>query len=214
MKCGHCGAGVDRREWFCSNCKRSTQRVGRKRLGAVQVAACAAAGLALGAAGLSLSSRPPAQSPPAVSAARVVPVVRVQPVAKTKKPVPSQPAPVVEAPPVTDAIVPVALTEATPVESLEAPPPPTVTVRPSGTGTLSVTTDPPVDTFVYLNGGTLLGHAPLQATAIPAGRHTLVFWAPSIGGRSTRTVDVEPGEAVEVVEKISPQNRFVAAAEQ
>jgi hypothetical protein len=78
----------------------------------------------------------------------------------------------------------------------------------SGQGAVSVVTVPPVRTFVYLNGGRLLGETPLRNASIPCGRHTLVLWAPSIRGRSTRTVDVDAGQSTLVIENIREQERF------
>jgi hypothetical protein len=79
---------------------------------------------------------------------------------------------------------------------------------PVGTGAVNVSTDRPVRTFVYLNGGTLLGEAPLKNAAIPAGKHTLVFWSPSVNGRSTRKVEVTAGGSVEVEEHVRSQDQF------
>src|SRR3989442_315741 len=45
-----------------------------------------------------------------------------------------------------------------------------------------------VTTFVYLNGGTLLGRAPLHETPLSPGRHRLVLWAPAIRGRAIYSV--------------------------
>ena len=78
----------------------------------------------------------------------------------------------------------------------------------SGQGAVSVVTVPPVRTFVYLNGGRLLGETPLRNASIPTGRHTLVLWAPSIRGRSTRTVDVDAGQSTLVIENIRQQDQF------
>jgi hypothetical protein len=91
------------------------------------------------------------------------------------------------------------------VEELPAPTPPR---RSSESGALSVSTDQPAQTFVYLDGGTLLGEAPVRNAAVPAGKHTLVFWTPSVGGRSKRTVNVSAGEKVEVVERVRSSESF------
>jgi hypothetical protein len=80
--------------------------------------------------------------------------------------------------------------------------------QPEGTGALTVSTDQPVQTFVYLNGGTLLGEAPLRNASVPAGKHRLVFWSPSVGGRSTRTVEVAAGQNTEVVEHVRARESF------
>jgi hypothetical protein len=55
-----------------------------------------------------------------------------------------------------------------------------------------------VTTFVYLNGGTLLGRAPLHETPLRPGRHRLVLWAPAIRGRATYSVTLEPGQHARV----------------
>jgi hypothetical protein len=51
-----------------------------------------------------------------------------------------------------------------------------------------------VTTYVYLNGGSLLGRAPLHDLPVRPGQHRLILWAPSIRGRAVRTVNVAPGE--------------------
>jgi len=51
-----------------------------------------------------------------------------------------------------------------------------------------------VTTYVYLNGGSLLGRAPLRDLPVRPGQHRLILWAPSIRGRAVRTVTVAPGE--------------------
>ena len=83
----------------------------------------------------------------------------------------------------------------------------------AGVGEVTVTTDSDVETFVYLNGGSLLGRAPIQGAAIPAGKQTLVFWSPSIGGRSTRRIDMRPGQNVTLIHSIAPRGRFSPSLE-
>jgi hypothetical protein len=90
----------------------------------------------------------------------------------------------------------------------QAPSAPTEAPPPGSSGTVTVVTTPGVKTFVYLNGGSLLGEAPLKGTAIPAGRQKLTFWTPSVGGRSSRTVDVKPGESALVVESVRPSEKY------
>jgi hypothetical protein len=64
---------------------------------------------------------------------------------------------------------------------------------------LSVSVEPrDVTTFVYLNGGALLGRAPLRDTPVRPGHHRLVFWAPSIRARATRAVQLDPGQHAEL----------------
>jgi hypothetical protein len=65
-----------------------------------------------------------------------------------------------------------------------------------------------VKTYVYLNGGSMIQAGPGGEAQLPAGRHTLVFWAPSIGGRARRTVVVRPGQKVEVVADVEARKSF------
>jgi hypothetical protein len=81
----------------------------------------------------------------------------------------------------------------------------------SGAGAVSVTTDSPVETFVYLNGGSLLGKTPLQDAQIPAGKQTLVFWTPAVGGRSVRRIEMRAGQSLSLVESVSHNARFARA---
>ena len=215
MKCFHCGAAVDRRAWFCSNCKRSVSRPVEDRSRAVRLVAYVVTGLALTAVAVSLLSSPrqDSQAFAGPTGEPVAPVVRVEPVPEPEPPrarirVPAtDPAalpPDAPAPPVA----------ASPADREERSSGAHAAAAPAATGAVTVTTDAKVDTYVYLNGGTLLGMAPLREAAIPAGKHTLVFWAPAIGGRATRTVEVEPGATVTVVEKITPQERFAEGSQQ
>lgn len=81
----------------------------------------------------------------------------------------------------------------------------------SGAGALSVTTDSPVETYVYLNGGSLLGQTPLQDAQVPAGKQTLVFWTPAVGGRSVRRIVMRAGQSLSLVESVSHSTRFAGA---
>jgi hypothetical protein len=90
----------------------------------------------------------------------------------------------------------------------QATPTTTDALPPGSSGTVTVVTTPGVKTFVYLNGGSLLGEAPLKGTTIPAGRQKLTFWTPSVGGRSSRTVDVKPGQSALVVENVRPSPKY------
>ncbi len=63
-------------------------------------------------------------------------------------------------------------------------------------------------TYVYLNGGTLLGTLPLRNAKLPPGNHRLVFWTPRIGGRTQRRISVKPGQTLQVNADIRPARRF------
>lgn len=206
MKCVHCSHPLSRTDWFCPNCKRGVSRQRRARwmglYGSVAVAVLAAGGLML-----TRGQRPAA--PPARGQENPVPVVirpvpqadAVEAALKALQP----PAPEVEA-----RISARATRETLPSE--EPRPAPEPQIAPSsvsaGAGAVTVMTDSEVETFVYLNGGSLLGKAPLQAAAIPAGNQTLVFWSPSIGGRSTRRIHMQPGENLVLIHNVTASNRF------
>jgi len=135
-----------------------------------------------------------------VAIVEITPRYRDEPVVEAPKPPPEKKKRDEEPKTVTKPTPQVA-----PVDDVPAPVPP----RPSSeSGALSVSTDQPAQTFVYLDGGTLLGEAPLRNAAVPAGKHTLVFWTPSVGGRSKRTVHVSPGEKVDVVERVRSSESF------
>lgn len=82
-----------------------------------------------------------------------------------------------------------------------------------GTGTVTVLTQPAVKTFVYLNGGSLLGETPLRNAAVPEGKHTLVFWSPEVGGRSKRNITVVAGESQVVMENMAGKHSFAEPKE-
>lgn len=82
-----------------------------------------------------------------------------------------------------------------------------------GTGTITVLTQPAVKTFVYFNGGSLLGETPLRNAAVPAGAHTLVFWSPEVGGRSKRKITVVAGESQVVMENLEGKHSFAEPKE-
>jgi hypothetical protein len=65
-----------------------------------------------------------------------------------------------------------------------------------------------VETFVYANGGSLLGKAPLRTSELPPGSHRLLFWAPSIGGRATQTVYVQRDATTWVNAEVRPSEHF------
>jgi hypothetical protein len=65
-----------------------------------------------------------------------------------------------------------------------------------------------VETFVYANGGAMLGRAPLRTAALPPGYHRLLFWAPSIRGRSVRSVYVRPDATTWVTADVLPAPHF------
>jgi hypothetical protein len=205
VKCIHCSVRVDRTDWFCPNCKRSLPRQGVRSRGKVWVPASAALLIGVIAVGVGVSRMRAAVPPGATVSIREVPLVRVTPeVVPPEKEVPVEPVP--------RKRERVAVTPA-PKRPAQPDPEPQMASTPTessagGTGAINVSTDQPVRTFVYLNGGTLLGEAPLRNAAIPAGKHTLVFWSPSVNGRSTRKVEVSPGGSVEVEEHVRSQDQF------
>ena len=210
MKCKHCSARIDRAAWFCPNCKRSAPRGAERHLAqmwlplTIGVSVVVAGGVLVGR-----GFQPPAASDAEVKV-REVAIVEITPREEPDE----APAPPKrsaekkkrEEKPKLERRVAVA------EEPVEAPEPAPAPPRPQGRGAISVSIDQPVRTFVYLNGGTLLGEAPLRNASIPAGKHTLVFWSPSVGGRATRTVNVAPGEKVEVVQQVRARERFTTEA--
>ncbi|MGV3720028.1 MAG: hypothetical protein ACO1SX_03875 [Actinomycetota bacterium] len=205
MKCTHCSARIDRSAWFCPNCKRSSPRAAPGNLGRlwlpVTVGLAALTGVGMLAGHWLRPGDPEAQVD-----VREVAIVQITPHIPDEAP-PEPPKPVEERP--KRAAEPKIASEPEPepevVEEFPAPTPPR---RSSESGALSVSTDQPAQTFVYLDGGTLLGQAPVRNAAVPAGKHTLVFWTPSLGGRSKRTVNVSAGEMVEVVERVRTSESF------
>lgn len=207
MKCIHCSARVDRTDWFCSNCKRSVPRDGVRSQGKVWLPVTIALLVGTVVAGVALSHRRPRVEAQATVTIREVPMVRVAPQAAASE----GEAPVTPKPRKRERVASIAVPEQKP-EVLSTTEPES-TSEPAenniaGTGAVNVSTDQSVRTFVYLNGGTLLGEAPLRNAAIPAGKHTLVFWSPSVNGRSTRKVEVAPGGSVEVREHVRSQDQF------
>jgi hypothetical protein len=206
VKCAHCSARVDRGSWFCPNCKRSIPRRTPGPLGRVwlPVSIGLAALITVGVVGARWL-RPQAPVDAEVNV-REVAIVEITPAEEPVTPV-EKGEPKVEHPKREDEPK---QEEKEPVQMARAVEPelPVPALGPVGKGAISVSTDQPVRTFVYLNGGTLLGEAPLRNASIPAGKHTLVFWTPSLGGRSTRTVNVSPGQNVEVVESVRSKDSF------
>ncbi len=47
-------------------------------------------------------------------------------------------------------------------------------------------------TFVYVDGGTLLGKTPLEQVSLRTGKHTVLFFCPALGTRSTLNIDLLP----------------------
>lgn len=203
MKCVYCSTPISRTDWFCPNCKRGIRRSRRRPYAQAAVAIAGVAG------GLLLLRAAPAPR-------RAAPVVRdVEPVPVTVRPVSPE-----------SSVAEVAAAAAVPprFEASSAPPqvaraeapravPPQPRVSeppasPRGTAAVSVSTDSGMDTYVYLNGGSLLGKAPIEEAQIPAGNQTLVFWTPAIGGRSTRQIRMAPGQKVVLMETISRSDRF------
>jgi len=205
VKCIHCSVRVDRTDWFCPNCKRSLPRQGVRNRGKVWVPVSAVLLIGAIAAGIGVSRMRPTVPTDAVVSIREVPLVKITPeVVSPEKEAPAAETPrkrerVAVTPPLKHAA------RANPEPEMAAAP---ATTDTGGTGAVNVSTDQSVRTFVYLNGGTLLGEAPLRNAAIPAGKHTLVFWSPSVNGRSTRKVEVSPGGSVEVEEHVRSQDQF------
>jgi hypothetical protein len=207
MKCVHCSTPLNRTDWFCPYCKRGIKRAQRRRCNPALPAVIVAG--VLGGACFSLMVRKPAPAPS---------------VAPQPEPVPVSVHTVVE----ESGILPAALgsveTTLAP-EAFAAREPHRREVRLAaterrlarvderhatgpGAGAVSVTTDSPVETYVYLNGGSLLGKTPLQDATIPAGKQTLVFWTPAVGGRSTRHIEMRAGQSLSLVESVSHSARF------
>jgi hypothetical protein len=70
------------------------------------------------------------------------------------------------------------------------------------------TVPPNVETFVYANGGALLGRAPVRTSNLLPGTHRLLFWAPTIGGRASRTVYVHRDATTWVNAEVRPAEHF------
>lgn len=207
MKCIHCSARVDRTDWFCPNCKRSVPRQAFRSQGKVWLPITISLLVGMVVAGVTLSQRRPRVEAQATVTIREVPMVRVTPEAAA----PAEEAPAAPKPRKRERVASIAAPEQKP--ELPSTLEPEGASEPdennlAGTGAVNVSTDQPVRTFVYLNGGTLLGEAPLRNAAIPAGKHTLVFWSPSVNGRSTRKVEVTPGANVDVREHVRSQDQF------
>lgn len=208
MKCIHCSARVDRNAWFCSNCKRSVSA--RRSHGTVRYRVSAAvAALAVMGAVVTLSSRwmTGPGAPVAEVSVRELPLVQITArAARAERRAEPAVAPVEPEPRLASPEPEPERVSAPAVEQVAAVPPPAQ--RGVGFGAISVAIDQPVRTFVYLNGGTLLGEAPLRNATVPAGEHTLVFWSPEVGGRSTRSVNIAPGESLELTERVRARESF------
>lgn len=202
MKCSHCSTQVERNEWFCPNCKRSLpfarrDRRGTGRMGTfVGLAALsvAAAAIAMLNHGCQSPAQPGANIPPAVS----TPGAPAAGSAPSAAPGPALPG----------------IPGGAPTQAAKPAPMQPLAPRPGvGTGTVTVLTQPAVKTFVYLNGGSLLGETPLRNAAVPAGKHTLVFWSPEVGGRSKRPITVVAGESQVVMENMDGKHTFAEPKE-
>jgi hypothetical protein len=98
---------------------------------------------------------------------------------------------------------------ALPFAAPRAPAPPGgVAVVERKTWVMVQTAPPEVETFVYVNGGSLLGRAPLRTAALMPGYHRFLFWAPAIRGRAVRTVYVQPDTTTCVTAQVHPAARF------
>ncbi len=211
MRCPYCAARVERQAWFCPECKRSTREVGRSTTRTGPARGAARGAVALAAAGIAVAvtgfivARITLQTPARVDAPE--PFVRITPVAEPDAP---RHVAALKVPAKLDGPEPAEIATALPApqETVATSPPaqsPPIVLE---NGAVTVMTTPPERTFVYLDGGTLLGETPLRNASVPAGRHRLVFWTPSVQGRSVRTVHVEPGASVLVVEKVRAQQQF------
>lgn len=219
MKCGHCSTRVERNEWFCPNCKRTLPLSRRTRSGAVRAGTFVGLlAASLSAALLMLSpgcqSRQPTAHPVANPPVTVTPRNSgVEGSGPTNGTAANEPgdgtvsAPAKPGPSfLPSGVLPSRASRSKPMQPLVA--------RPGvGTGTVTVLTQPAVKTFVYLNGGSLLGETPLRNAAVPAGKHTLVFWAPDMGGRSRRPIEVVAGESQVVIENLSGKHSFAEPKE-
>ena len=205
MKCLHCSHRLSRADWFCPNCKRSVKGSRTAHMRKLGLALLGGGLVVL--AGTLLFPRIHARPAHPVVVDNT-PVVTLRELPPRPEQLPATEQETTDAPkraPKPDQKLTPTPEETQPVAQHPAP-------APAGEpGTLSVLTEPPVATFVYLNGGSLLGQTPLRNVTVPAGRHTLVFWSPSVGGRSRRTVEVAPGEGTLVIEPVRAQGRFADA---
>ena len=196
MKCVHCSGPVGTGDWFCPHCKRSVPR----RRWAIRRAPALRLGLLTAGTGgmLWLGVALGRTSPGTAAAGSAPPEIRIQPHA-------------------APAVVPVATT-ATPrllpprrrrilaasVRTAEPQPRPEaagdeVSAAPNpGHGTVSFFADWPDTTFVYVDGGTLLGQTPLTDITLAAGRHEVLFWSPGASLRRTIRIEVPAGDHLEL----------------
>lgn len=207
MKCVYCSTPVSRTDWFCPHCKRGIRRP-RRRSSARMVALL----LGVGLTGMALRLAVPASRPepaPAVADAEWVPVsVRPLPPTPTAEELAKQ---AVSTAPRLEALsrsTPAASHRELRVAVAASARAADTRFAEAGSGAVSVSTDSGMDTYVYLNGGSLLGKAPLEDAPIPAGNQTLVFWTPAVGGRSTRRIRMEPGQKMVLIESVARSDRF------
>ncbi len=66
-------------------------------------------------------------------------------------------------------------------------------------------------TYVYNNGGSLLGLAPLVRHSLPPGRHVLTLWNPITGGRALKVVTVRAGRELRLTQHVPSRARFAYA---
>jgi hypothetical protein len=207
MKCVHCSTPLNRTDWFCPYCKRGIKRSQPRRFNPA-LPVVIIAGVLSGAC-FSLLVRKPAAAPSRAVEPDPVPV-SVRTVVEESEAVPTALASL-ETPLPAEAFaarlsrrreeVRLAATERR-VPHLDE------RHAGRGAGAVSVTTDSPVETYVYLNGGSLLGKTPLQDAQVPAGKQTLVFWTPAVGGRSTRRIEMRAGQSLSLVESVAHSARF------
>jgi hypothetical protein len=65
-----------------------------------------------------------------------------------------------------------------------------------GTATLTVSGLLPEPTFIYLDGGSVLGEGAVREKQIPAGRHRLLYWSPNLGKRAVQSFEAAPGAQI------------------
>ena len=214
MKCPHCRNLIPRESWFCPSCRRHHLPRPNRFAAAgfwsgVLLAGVASAFVSYHLAGSALETLPEVDVPirPAQAMRPALPPVPALEVQQASMDAQS-PAQWTSARPAQSSQQRQQFEgTAVPVRHVDAAYRPTATER----GKLTLVVSPEVPAFVYLNGGSLLGEAPLRDMSLPAGRHELVIWAPSINGRARRVIEVEAGEHDTVVEQLRPQNSFLSS---
>ncbi len=201
MKCPHCSVPVARTDWFCANCKRSVAREeldfrDTRKDGRVRLVGMAAVGAVLSGLLMWRSTMTPQLPPPTATIEEVAPEIRI-----VDAPAPN--APRVSATAVSEVVV-APVKESIPGASAAVTDEQPEAEPPANEGTLTILVECKSPTFVYADGGKLLGQAPLREVALSAGEHQLLFWTPRIGARLTRRVVVETGKSLVVEQRVLP----------